>query len=227
MSSPTSNWPLMVIAVAMTGAGISYHYTLDSRFAALEQKLEQNTVALQQYQISQATVVSSKTEALNNLSKEVDALQASLTPLGKVTKDQTDALAEIRKQVASLDQLQQAQQAAEKKLADYGGQLEKIKHDVQMREADSAAAAPAPVPAMVPIPTPTAAPTPAPGASPTAAAPTPSRHASTADTKPAVAPRAESSAVDLRPAEITVAPEHSMRALPVALPVTPALSDNR
>jgi chromosome segregation ATPase len=135
MSSKPSNWPLILIAVALTGAGVSYHFTLDSRFTALEQKLDQNSVALQQYQIAQETTISSKVAALNTLSKEVDVLQASLTPLGKVTKDQTDSLAEIRRQISSLGQLQQAQQDAQKKLADYAGQLEKIKHDIQMREA--------------------------------------------------------------------------------------------
>jgi uncharacterized protein YgfB (UPF0149 family) len=222
MSSTTSNWPLILIAVAMTGAGISYHFTLDARFAALEQKLDQNSIALQQYQIAQETVVSSKTEALNNLSKEVDALQASLTPLGQATKQQTDSLAEIRKQIASLDQLQQAQQDAQKKLADYASQLETIKHDVQVREAQAsapAAAMPLPVPPTVPMKNPT---TP-----PTASTDAPSTHASTAEVKPAVAPRAESSAVDLRPAEITAVRENAVRALPVALPVTPSLSDNR
>jgi uncharacterized protein YgfB (UPF0149 family) len=226
MSSKSSNWPLILIAVAMTGAGISYHFTLDSRFAALEQKLDQNSVALQQYQIAQETVVSSKTEALNNLSKEVDALQASLTPLGKATRDQTDSLAEIRKQIGSLDQLQQAQQDAQKKLADYAGQLEKIKHDVQMHAAQ--ASMPSPAPALpVPVSLPIQSPASSPAAAPTASTQAPSTHASTVEVKPTVTPRAESSSVDLRPAEITAVRENAVRALPVALPVSTSLSDNR
>jgi hypothetical protein len=95
---------LVLILVALAGAGFSYHLTLDARFAALEQKLDQNSVALQQYQISQETAASSKTEALDHLSKEVDALQTSLKPLGNATKEQTDALTDIRKQVALLQQ---------------------------------------------------------------------------------------------------------------------------
>jgi hypothetical protein len=225
MSKP-SNWPLILIAVALTGAGISYHFTLQSRFAALEQKLDQNSVALQQCQIAQETVVSSKNEALNNLNKEVDALQASLTPLGKATKDQTDSLAEIRKQISSLDRLQQAQQDAQKKLADYADQLEKIKHDVQDREAQASAPVPPTVPivpASVPGPTPTVSPT----ARPTATTETPTSHASAADAKPPVSPRAESSTVDLRPADIIASRVNAVRALPVALPASSSLSDNR
>jgi uncharacterized protein YgfB (UPF0149 family) len=226
MSSKPSNWPLILIAVAITGAGISYHFTLESRFGALEQKLDQNSIALQQYQISQETVVSSKTEALNNLSKEVDALQASLAPLGKATKDQTDSLAEIRKQIASLDQLQQAQQDAQKKLADYAGQLEKIKHDVQEHEAQASAPVPVSTP-IVPASAPAPSPASTPAVSPTTSTETPSNHASTADVKPPVPPRTENSSVDLRPAEITATRENAVRALPVALPVTTSLSDNR
>jgi TolA-binding protein len=223
MSSKPSNWPLILIAVALTGAGVSYHFTLDSRFTALEQKLDQNSVALQQYQIAQETTISSKVAALNTLSKEVDVLQASLTPLGKVTKDQTDSLAEIRRQISSLGQLQQAQQDAQKKLADYAGQLEKIKHDIQMREAEASATAP-PTPPSVPLPAPAS--TPIRGA-PTAGTEIPSAHASAADVKPPVSPRTESSAVDLRPAEITVVRDNAARAMPVALPVDNSLSDNR
>ena len=78
----TTSWPLLLIAFAMVGAGVSYHFTLDARFAALDQKLEQNSVALQQFQIAQDSAASSKTAALDGLSKEVDALQASLAPIG-------------------------------------------------------------------------------------------------------------------------------------------------
>jgi hypothetical protein len=232
MSSQTSSWPLILIAVAMTGAGISYHFTLDARFAALEQKLDQNAVALQQYQIAQESAASSKSEALGDLTKEVDALAASLTPLGKANKDQTDSLAQIRQQIATLGQLQQAQQDAQKKLADYAGQLEKIKHDVQLRDAQASNAAPAPaaVPPTVPLPTtsPYSVPVPASVTTPTTSTQLPTTHASTAGSKPPVAPLTEDSSVDLRPAEITAARVNAVRALPVALPVdTTTLSDNR
>ena len=149
-------------------------------------------------------------------------MQASLTPLGKATKEQTDSLAEIRKQIASLDQLQQAQQDAQKKLADYAGQLEKIKHDVQAHEAQISTPAPAPAPAV-----PASVPLPSPAPTPSATTETPSTHASTAKVQSPVSPRAESSAVDLRPAEITAARENAVRAMPVALPVNASLSDNR
>ena len=226
----TTSWPLLLIAFAMVGAGVSYHFTLDARFAALDQKLEQNSVALQQFQIAQDSAASSKTAALDGLSKEVDALQASLAPIGKSSKEQTDALAQIRQQIATLGQLQQAQQDAQKKLADYAGQLEKIKHDVQVRVAQaSTTPAPAPVPPSVPLPAsaPASVPAPAPAATPTVSAELPTTHASTVDIKPSVTPLTETSSVDLRPAEITAPRINAVRALPVALPVDTALSDNR
>ena len=229
MSSKFSSLPLILIAVAMTGAGVSYHFTLDARFAALEQKLDQNSVALQQFQIAQESAASSKNAALDDLNKEVDALSASLTPLGQANKEQTDSLTQIRQQIATLGQLQQAQQDAQKKLADYAGQLDKIKHDVQMHDAQASTSTPsAPVPPSVPLPasTPALVPTPAaPVVTPATQLPT--AHASTTDIKPDVAPHAETSSVDLRPADITVTRINAVRALPVALPVEAALSDNR
>ena len=225
MNSKMTSWPLILIAVAMTGAGISYHFTLDARFAALEQKLDQNSVALQQFQIAQESAASSKNEALDGLSKEVDALQSSLTPLGKANKEQTDSLAQIRQQIATLGQLQQAQQDAQKKLADYAGQLEKIKQDVQMRNAQASTSSPAPVPPTVPLPAST--PAPAPAATPTVSTQLPTTHASTVDIKPTVTPRTETSSVDIRPADITAERINAVRALPVALPADGSLSDNR
>ncbi|HEY0255887.1 MAG TPA: hypothetical protein VGC39_00475 [Candidatus Methylacidiphilales bacterium] len=197
---------LILIAVALLGAGISYHFTLQSRFASIEQKLEQNSVALQQYQIAQETGISAKTDALNTLSKEFDALQASLAPLGKATREQTDSLSEIHKQIASLEQSQQAQQDAQKKLADYASQIEKIKHDIQTQATQisaPAASSPAPVPTAAPLITPRAPAT-------TTLLPLP--------------PRADS-AVDIRPAQSTVAESPSVRALPVAMPVALSASD--
>ncbi|HEX4141503.1 MAG TPA: hypothetical protein VHY09_14235 [Candidatus Methylacidiphilales bacterium] len=225
----TTSWPLILIALAMTGAGVSYHFTLESRFAALEQKLDQDSVALQQFQIAQESAASSKNEALDGLSKEVDALASSVATSGKASKEQTDALAQVRQQIATLGQLQQAQQDAQKKLADYAGQLDKIKHDVQLHEAQASIATPAPVPPTVPLPTsaPVATPAPAPAAMPTASTQLPTTHASTADIKPPVAPLTEDSSVDLRPAEITAARTNAVRALPVALPVDTSLSDNQ
>jgi Skp family chaperone for outer membrane proteins len=205
--STSTSWALILIAVAIAGAGISYHFTLESRFASIEQKLDQNSLALQEYQASQETIFSSKTETLNNLNKEVDALQSSLEPLGKSTREQTESLSEIRKQVASLQQSQQAQQDAQKKLSDYAGQLEKIKHDIQVQST------PTPPPS-VPISTPAASPLPL-------IAP----HASSADVPLALPPHADS-VVDLRPALITVANDASVRALPVAMPVSLSAADD-
>jgi TolA-binding protein len=208
-SSP--NWALILIAVALAGAGISYHFTLESRFATIEQKLDQNSLAFQQYQVSQETNFTSKTDALNNLSKEVDALQSSLEPLGKSTHEQTDSLSEIRKQIASLQQSQQSQQDAQKKLADYASQLEKMRHDIQTQ------AAPAPAPA----PTPSV-----PAATPAAASTLAPPHDSAAIVPLPLPPLADTS-VDLRPDAATVAVDASVRAWPVALPVSISASDMR
>ena len=202
----STSWALILIAVALVGAGISYHFTLESRFASIEQKLDQNSLALQQFQISQENLVTSKSEALDNLSKEVDALQSSLTPLGKVTHEQTDSLSEIHKQIASLEQSQQAQIDTQKKLSDYAAQLEKIRHDLQVQSTPAPAAPP-------PVTNPAAS---------SAIAP----HASSADVSLPLPPRAES-AVDLRPAQVNVAAYASIRALPVALPVVVSVSDAR
>jgi len=229
MSSKPSSWPLILIALALTGAGISYHFTLNARFATLEQKLDQNTVALQQYQIAQESAISSKAQALDNLAREVDTLQASLAPLGKANKDQTDALSEIRHQITSLGQLQQAQQDADKKLADYAGQLEKIKQAVQTHDAQASSSPenqPGPVPPTVPLPTNAPVSMPLPVATPAATA-VPATHAATVAPKPLVKPLTETSAVDLRPADIAPPPYAAVRALPVALPVETPLSDNR
>jgi TolA-binding protein len=202
----STSWALILIAVALAGAGISYHFTLESRFASIEQKLDQNSVALQQYQVSQETAFSSKTETLNNLNKEVDALQSSLEPLGKATHEQTESLSEIRKQIASLQQSQQAQQDAQKKLSDYTSQLEKIRHDIQIQSVQT------PSPAA-----PVAAPTTAPLIVP---------HASSANISLPLPPRADS-AVDLRPAEISMADDATVRVFPVALPVSLPTSNVR
>lgn len=206
---PSTSWALILIAIALAGAGISYHFTLESRFAAIEQKLDQNSIALQQYQTSQETIASSKMETLNNLNKEVDALQTSLEPLGKATREQTDSLSEIRKQIASLQQSQQTQQDAQKKLSDYTSQLEKMRHDAQVHAGPpasvSASSAPVAAPALAPLIVP---------------------QASAVTVPPPLPPRADS-AVDLRPAQITVADDLPVRVFPVALPVTLSASNVR
>jgi len=205
---PTStSWALVLIAVALVGAGISYHFTLESRFASVEQKLEQNSIALQQYQTSQETIFSSKTETLNSLNKEVDALQASVEPLGKAIREQTESLLEIRKQIAALQQSQQAQQDVQKKLSDNAAQLEKTRRDVQIHSAQSPAS---PVRASTP------------------AAPSlpPAPHVSAANVPLPLPPRADS-ALDLRAAQTPVANTASIRALPVALPVALSASNIR
>ena len=202
----STNWALAVIAVALAGAGISYHFTLESRFASIEQKLDQTSTALQQYQISQENIFSSKTEALNNLNKQVDALQSSLEPLGKAIREQTESLSEIRKQIASLQQSQQVQQEAQKKLSDYAGQIEKSRRDVQIHSAQTPSL---PVRASTPTAPPPLAP-----------------HAASANVSLPFPPRADS-AVDLRAAQTTMAGDPSFRALPVALPVSLSALDNR
>ncbi len=203
----STNWALFLIAVALIGAGDSYYFTLESRFASIEQRLDQNSTALQQYQIAQDTIFSSKTETLNNLNREVDALQSSLEPLGKATREQTESLSEIRKQIAALQQSQQAQQDAQKKLSDYANQLEKIRHDIQVQSAQTP-------PSSVHVSSPAAPSTPL------------VPHASSASVPLPLPPRADS-AVELRPAQTTMAADAPIRVLPVALPVALSASDIR
>jgi len=210
--SSSATWALILIAIALAGAGVSYHFTLESRFTAIEQKLDQNSLALQQFQISQETTASSKLDALNTLSKEVDTLQSSLEPLGKSTHDQSDSLMEMHKQIAALEQSQQAQQDAQKKLADYAVQLDQIKHDIQTAQVQ------AQQPALVPV---TAAPVVTPAPQPAIAPRT-----TTPNVILPVAPRADNS-VDIRPDQASpVAADGSVRALPVALPVALSSSDS-
>lgn len=204
-SSKTSPraWALILILCAIAGAGISYHFTLEARFTALEQKLDQNSLALERYQTAQEETVSAKTEALNNLNKEIDSLQSSLQPLDKTTKDQNTSLVEIRKQITVLQQSQQSQQEAQKKLADYAHQLETLRHEIQLSKAEAFRA---PDPVLIPpparqnpVPPPVvAAPAshPAPVALPVSAAPSGNKDEPAPDPLP-IAPHAETK-VNLR-----------------------------
>jgi hypothetical protein len=233
----TTTPALVLIALALVGAGVSYHFTLQTRLTLLEQKLDENSLALQQYQIAQETAASSKTDALDNLSREVDSLQSSLAPLGKTTQQQTDSLAELRKQIAALQQSQQAEQDQQKKLADYAGQLDTIKHAIAAQTVPPQVAIP---PVSTPIPTP--APAPVPAAKPASTAETEMTPAQVAPMAlpvalPVIAPRAmpvtplpvaprADNAIDLRPDDSAHAEGiASVRALPVVDPVT--LSENR
>ncbi len=218
------NGALILIAVALAGAGVSYHLTLNARFAGIEQKLDQNTIAMQQFEIAQETLTT-KADTLATLNKEVEELQTSLAPLGKATREQTDSLTDMHKQIASLQATAQAQQDAQKKLADYAAQLDKIKHDLASQPsvvtpaAPASVVVPAPSPAVTPVTV--SAPTPAPA--PVVQVLQPHAFSSPNIILP-VSPRAES-AVDIRPDQATaVADDSSVRALPVALPIAPALS---
>jgi hypothetical protein len=227
------NWALILIAVALAGAGVSYHFTLESRFATLEQKLEQNSVTFQQYQIAQETLVSSKMDTINALNKQVEELQASLTPLGRATHEQTDAMADLHKQIAALEQ---SQKDAQKKLADSAAQTDKIK----LAQADIPVSMPIPASTTVvasgPVPAQVSTPAPAPAAAPVVTpivAPQTPVTSTPSPQLPIIAPRASltpflplplppraESAVDLRPDQATaIADDATVRALPVALPV--------
>jgi len=64
---------VMLIICAVVGTEISYHFTLESRFDAIEEKLQQDTVAMQQMQDSLDTLESSKTATLSDLNKKAAA----------------------------------------------------------------------------------------------------------------------------------------------------------
>ena len=229
----TTTPALVLIALALVGAGVSYHFTLQSRLAVLEQKLDENSLALQQCQIAQETAASARTDALANLGKEIDTLQtsfASLAPLGKATRQQTDTLADLRKQITALQQSQEAEHDQAKKFADYATQLDTIKHAIAAQAAAPVASAPQIVAAPAVIKTPAAPAQNESGSSAVApmalpvALPVIAPRASPVTPLP-VAPRADN-AVDLRPDDSAhAAGIASVRALPVTDPVN--LSENR
>jgi hypothetical protein len=216
--APTSRTlAVILIAFALVGTEFSYHFTLESRFDAIEDKLQQNSLAIQQFQGSIDTLSSSKTETLAELNKEVVALQSSFGPLGKETQAQTDSLAQLHQQIASLQQAQDDQLDAQKKLFGSVAQLEKAHLKVHL-EADQppaiapvtvtapvaaaapASPAPAPAPETVSTPAPVVAPVPAATPAPaTSHASLLIRHGALAALHPT--PSANEDSVDLRSEE--------------------------
>jgi septal ring factor EnvC (AmiA/AmiB activator) len=224
---------VVLIICAVVGTEISYHFTLESRFDAIEEKLQQDTVAMQQMQDSLDTLESSKTATLSDLNKQLATLQSSFEPLGKTSQAQADTLSQLRQQITTLQQAQGGQQDAQKKLSDYLTQLEA---NVKKASAEAEAAAkPAPVAPAPAAPSATTISVPA-----SQPAPLPPSSASSSDlmsspgavSHPAIyvpllaqpakavltptAPRADT-AMDLRPADPTVNTDTSkaLRALPV------------
>jgi TolA-binding protein len=224
---------IVLIILAVFGTEISYHFTLESRFDLIEQKLQQNTVAMQQMQDSIDTLSSSKTETLTSLNKQIEALQSSFEPLGKMSREQTDALAQVRQEVATLQQAQSQQVDAQKQLSTGIAQLEKAREEAR-RAAAAAAAAPAPVPAVTTVPAPAVAvPPSAPVATPVAAPSSSSADTSRTlmqfpgafshPTKIAMLPAAANTddAVDVRPTDAASDDTfRSVRALPVNQSIT-------
>jgi uncharacterized protein YukE len=181
-ASASRTLAVILIAFALLGTEFSYHFTLESRFDAIEDKLQQNSLAIQQFQSSVDTLSSSKTETLAELNKEVVALQSSFGPLGKATQAQTDSLAQLHQQIATLQQAQDDQLNAQKKLFGSVAQLEKAHLKVHL-ETDQPPVVAAPAPATAPVSAPApAAPVPAPE---TVSAPAP---ASVPPATPAAAP---------------------------------------
>jgi hypothetical protein len=225
---------IVLIVCAVLGTEISYHFTLETRFDLIEQKLQQDTVAMQQMQDSIDTLSSSKTETLAGLNKQVVALQSSFAPLGKMSHEQTDALAEVRQEIGTLQQAQNEQIDAQKKLSTGIAQMEKAREDARV----AAAAAPSPAVTAPVAPVATAAPVPVSSDStPSVALPAPAPDSAPASPSPAAAhalfqfpgafshaakvallPAAPntSDAMDVRPADPAAGDTfRSVRALPV------------
>jgi len=164
---------LILIAVALLGTEFSYHFTLESRLDTIEDKLQQDSLAIQQFQSSVDTLTSSKSETLAELNKEVEDLQTSFAPLGKATQEQKDSLAQLHQQIATLQQAQSDQLDAQKKLFGSVDQLEKSHLRVRVEPVEvtnavpvavTTPAAPAPAsttPAVVPPAEPITPPAPA------------------------------------------------------------------
>ena len=128
----TRTLALLLIVLALVGTATSYKLSLDSRLDGFEQKLQQQTVTLQQFQASLDSFASSRTEALSSmtthlavLNKEIDSLQSSFAPLGKATQEQKDLVAQLHLQVAKLEQSESDQSEAQSRLADHLALLEK------------------------------------------------------------------------------------------------------
>jgi len=172
----TRKLAVVLIICAVVGTEISYHFTLESRFDAIEQKLQQDNVAMQQMQDSLDTLESSKTASLSDLNKQLASLQSSFEPLGKNSQAQADTLTQLHQQIATLQQAQSGQQDAQKKLSDYLTQLEaNVKKASAEAEAAAAKPAPAPVVPVMPVPavipaTTTATPPPQPASVPASSA---------------------------------------------------------
>jgi hypothetical protein len=241
---------LGLIVCAVIGTEVSYHFTLETRFDAIEEKLQQDGVAMQEMQQSLDAMAASKTETLADLNKRLATLQSSFEPLGKNSKEQADSLDRLRQQLAALQQAQTGQLDAQKKLSDYIAQLEvnaKKSHvEAEARPAPAAPVVTAPasnvnLPVAVPIPPAPSATTSAPAAQPAAPNASVSELLSTPgavsrDLPALVAPRAQpvdpallapaapknGMAVVLRPAD-SAATAESSRA-PRALPVGAAFS---
>jgi hypothetical protein len=152
---------IVLIICAVVGTEISYHFTLESRFDAIEQKLQQDTVAMRQMQDSMDTLSSSKTETLAGLNKQVEALQSSFAPLGKMSREQTNAMSQVRQEIVVLQQAQTQQVDAQKQLSTGIAQLEKARNDARAAAAQAPAVPPVtpavftqPAAAVTPTPTP-------------------------------------------------------------------------
>lgn len=171
-SSFSRKLAIVLIVCAVFGTEISYHFTLESRFDAIEQKLQQDTVAMRTMQNTLDTLSSSKTQTLAGLNKQVEALQSSVEPIGKTAREQTDALAQVRQEIAALQQAQNQQLDAQKKLSSGITQLEKLRNNAAHLAAATPSAVPV-QPAVYTAPAPaTAAPT-TPASTPVTAAPAP------------------------------------------------------
>jgi Skp family chaperone for outer membrane proteins len=116
-SALTRKIALFLIISALVGSEVSDRFMLEFRFEAIEQKVEQNNQYMQKFQASLEDLSSSKSASLAALGKKVETLEASFTPLGQATKQQTDSVAQLHQEIASLQQAQAAEQEAEKNLS--------------------------------------------------------------------------------------------------------------
>ncbi len=125
----SSTGALILIACALAGAGISYHFTVQAQFAGLEKEISQNSLALQEHQTSQEEFLTSTRSTLADLNTKIETLQASLAPLGRDNHDQSASLADIRQQISVL---QTALHDAQKKEVDHPLPPQKIPSAVQL-----------------------------------------------------------------------------------------------
>ncbi len=99
---PSSTLALGLMLCAFSGAGISYHLTLDSRLQQMEQKSEQTTQTLNALQTVQEESAVSRSEDYSKTCRQLDELRRSIEPLTRASQEHEGSLADIKRQISGI-----------------------------------------------------------------------------------------------------------------------------